>query len=270
MTLSSTVCVGNSHLAIAIPGAFITSKTRKSPKERGCSERYVRPQAVDGRLGKVFREAQVVETLKRAVKATVVCDGTSLIEIDVGMALQLVERKLVDVQFPWGRVLYDKIFLRVKREILDFIELIDAYIAPQALAVLNDLARKIRAYAWHGLQGGGIGRIQHDVLPLPDFWLIVGPDSITPTLTDGTPTTEGCITIDDLRPDIDRSSGRRWALAVSPAVSRAVARVPTRRKTIDGIGRNECIRPVILTPCKEDHTQGNDGHTEHREDDLAV
>ena len=95
------------------------------------------------------------------MQATVVGDITGLIEVQVGMALQFVERETVYVQFPRRGVLNDEIALGFKREILDFIELVDTDISPEALTVFDNLSGEIGADAWDGLQGSSIGRIEY-------------------------------------------------------------------------------------------------------------
>ena len=75
------------------------------------SELHVRSEAIYDVLGEVFREAEVVEALEGTVKATIVCDGFGHEEVDVRVALQVVERETIDVQLARRRILYDQIVL---------------------------------------------------------------------------------------------------------------------------------------------------------------
>ena len=58
----------------------------------------------------------------------------------------------------------DQILFGILREILDFIELIDADITSQALSVLYNLTGKVRADARNRLQGRGVSGGQFDCL----------------------------------------------------------------------------------------------------------
>ena len=80
--------------------------------------------------------------MDRTMQTTIVCDGSRLKEIDIGMALEFVQGEFIDVQFLWMGIADDEIGLGLGREILDFIELVDADIATQALSILNNLTSK--------------------------------------------------------------------------------------------------------------------------------
>ena len=124
-------------------------------------------------MGKVLRKPEVFEGTEGSVQATVVGDVTGLIEVQVGMALQVVERETVYVQFPRRGVLDNEITFGFKREILDFIELVDTDIAPEALTVFDNLSGEIGANDWDGLQGSSIGRIEYDMFATTDLRLVV-------------------------------------------------------------------------------------------------
>ena len=109
-------------------------------------------QAGDGFWGEVLGESEVLEGTDGAMKAAVVGDGACLIEVDVGMALEFVQGEFVDVQFPRRRIGNHKVILGIEWKILNFIELIDADIASEALSVLHNLAGEIGTDAWHSFQ----------------------------------------------------------------------------------------------------------------------
>ena len=74
------------------------------------------------------------------MEAAVVDDSARLIVIDVGMALQLVERQAVEVDLAELRVVGDdKECEGALGEILNLQELLDAVIAAQAVAVFHYL-----------------------------------------------------------------------------------------------------------------------------------
>ena len=195
-------------------------------------------------MGKVFRETEVVEGMDGAVQATIVGNGTSLIEVDVGMVAQFVERELVDIQLARRRVLDDQIILGTEREILDFIELIDADIASQTLSILYNLPGEIRSDTRNGLQLRRVSRIQIDMLSLSDLRLIVCLDGVMFHIWQSPAPLIGRVTIDDLRTDID-SPIPIWLS------TETVAMMLTRGLIPDGIGRNEGIRRVIFPSCQE-------------------
>ena len=62
------------------------------------SELHVRCEAIDDVLREVLRETEVVEAFKGAMQATIVGDGSGPIKVDVRVALQVVEREMVDVE----------------------------------------------------------------------------------------------------------------------------------------------------------------------------
>jgi len=97
------------------------------------------------------------------MEAAVVDDGARLIVIDVGMALQLVERQAVKVDLVELRVVGDdKECEGALGEILNLQELLDAVIAAQAVAVFHYLPGEIGAYARHFAQLCRIGSVQYD------------------------------------------------------------------------------------------------------------
>ena len=197
------------------------------------------------------------------MQATIVCDGASLIEINVRMALQFVEREAIDIEFARRRVLDDQIALGFERKILDFIELIDAYIAPKALTILDHLTSKIGADAWDGLQLGGIGSIQNDMLSLADLRLVMGHHRVVLCIREPMTSLISRVAIEHLGTDIDRS----FAIGL---LKRTVAMVLGSGKSIDGIGKNEVVRVIITSSRQEDNAQGDDHHTEHSKDYPAI
>ena len=75
-------------------------------------------------MGEVFRETEVVKGMNATMQATIICESTSLIEVKIWVAFQIVERELIDIQFLCRRVFYDQIPFGVEWKIVDFIELI--------------------------------------------------------------------------------------------------------------------------------------------------
>lgn len=198
------------------------------------SELHVRGEAGDDVLGEVFREAEVIEGMEGAMKATIVGDGSGLIEIDIRVALQVVEGELVEVQLAGRGVLDDQIALGFEGKILDFIELIDADVTSQALSILNHLAGKIGTDARDGLQSSGVGCVEHDMFALADLGLVMSHHRVAISIWKAMAPLIGRIAIDDLRADINRP------LTIS-LMAKTVAIVFRRLQSIDEIGRNERI-----------------------------
>lgn len=67
------------------------------------SESYIGLESLYLRWREVWREAQFFQAVKRAMQAAVLADGFGLVEVDVGVAAQLVKRKLVDVELSHAR-----------------------------------------------------------------------------------------------------------------------------------------------------------------------
>ena len=70
-------------------------------------------QSLDSFCRELWQKTQVVQRMEGAMQATIVGDGTSLIEVDVRMAAQFVKRELVDVQLARRRVLDDQIIFDI-------------------------------------------------------------------------------------------------------------------------------------------------------------
>ena len=138
------------------------------------------------------------------MQTALVGDGAGLIERNVRMTLQVVKRQLVHIQSPRRGVLNNQELFGIERKILDFIELIDTYIATKALTVFHYLSGEIRADAWHHLQLRRIGGIQHDVLSSADLRLIMGLDGVVLHIWKSMAALESCVAIDYLCSHINR------------------------------------------------------------------
>ena len=190
-------------------------------------------------MGKVLRKPEVVEGTEGSVRATVVGDVTGLIEVQVGMALQVVERETVYVQFPRRGVLDNEITFGFKREILDFIELVDTDISPEALTVFENLSGEIGADAWDGLQGSSIGRIEYNMFATTDLRLVVSHHRVMFYIRKSMAPLIGRVAIDNLGTDIDRPLTVRLLIGT-------VSIMFGGGGIVDGIGRNESIGGFIL------------------------
>ena len=150
-----------------------------------------------------------MQAFEGTVQAAVVGDSASLIEVQIRVAAKVVKREAIDVQFARRRVVDDQISLGFKREILDFIELIDTNVAPEALAVFDNLSGEIRANAWDGLQGSSIGSIKDDMLSLTNLRLVMSHQRIVLGIGKAMAPLIGRIEINDFGADIDRSLTNR-------------------------------------------------------------
>ena len=65
------------------------------------------------------------------------------------MTSQLLKCQTVDVHSLWVCISNHKILLGCLREVLDFIQLVDADVAAKALPVADNLTGVIGADAWH-------------------------------------------------------------------------------------------------------------------------
>lgn len=69
---------------------------------KNTSELHVRTQTLYVAGREVLEQFQVVETAERAFQTAIVEYMAGLIEVDVRMTFQLVERKTVEIEFPDG------------------------------------------------------------------------------------------------------------------------------------------------------------------------
>ena len=173
------------------------------------------------------------------MQAAVVCDGTSLIEIKIGVSSQVIERETVYVQFPRRGVLNDEIALGIERKILDFIELVNTDIAAKALTVFDNLAGEIGADAWDGLQGSSIGRIEYDMFATTDLRLVMSHHRVVFCISEPMASLIGRVALDNFGTDIDRPFVIRLLMETVPVVLGGGG-------IVDGIGRNEGIRGFIF------------------------
>ena len=127
------------------------------------SELHVVAQAFHVLGGEVFEQAQIGEALQRSTQAAVIGDGLSLVIVDVGMALELVERQTVHGNLG-GLVVDHKLREGLLGKIVDLEQLVGTVKTAQPLAVVGYLARKVRAYAGHTLQQCGVGGVEIDGL----------------------------------------------------------------------------------------------------------
>ena len=103
------------------------------------------------------------------MKAAVFDDGTGLVVVDVGMAAQLIERQGVDVQTMGLGMADDKVGLGRRGEVGNLVELIDADIAAEPSAVIDNLLGKVSTDARHASQLGGVGRVEDNGLAGGEF-----------------------------------------------------------------------------------------------------
>ena len=132
--------------------------------ERGKSELHVRLQAADGFWREVAMQLQVVKTLQGTMQTAIFDDGLGLVERDVRMALQLVERQAVEVYLPRLRMVNGEVRDGPNREVLNLAQLLWTDVATQALTVLDDATGKGLADTGHLTQQQGIGGVQVDAL----------------------------------------------------------------------------------------------------------
>lgn len=207
---------------------------------------HVWREAGDGFWGEVLGETEILKAFEGTVQATVVCYRTGLIEVDVRMFLQVVERERVDIQLMGLGILDDQIILGIKRKILDFIELIDTDIPPKSLSILHHLPCEIRPDAWHHLQLCGISRIEHDMLPRLEFHLIMRHHRVALPHVESLSPSEGSVAINDLRADIDRLGIFLIGLMTEGVAGDMFCR--------DAVSSHEFIGCIVLATRQEDDT----------------
>ena len=121
-------------------------------------------QAGDDVLGELGEEGQVVEVVDGPLLTTVVDDGAGHIIIDVGMALEVVERESVDLERGLDFCRNDEENRRFHREIIDLAQLVDRGITTQAATIVEDASGKEAANAGDGLIDSRVEGIEVDGL----------------------------------------------------------------------------------------------------------
>ena len=109
-------------------------------------------------------QLQVVKTLQGTMQTAILDDGLGLIERDVRMALQLVERQTVEVYLPRLRMVNGEVRDGLNREVLNLAQLLWTDVATQTLTVLDDATGKGLADTGHLTQQHGVGGVQTDAL----------------------------------------------------------------------------------------------------------
>ena len=92
-------------------------------------------------------------------------DGLCPVEAYVGVAAQLVERKVVDVEAAATACVGREVGQGGGREIVDFTQLLRRVEAAETFAVAYYGAGEAAADARHALQQGGVGGVEAYVLP---------------------------------------------------------------------------------------------------------
>ena len=107
-------------------------------------------------------ELQVIKALEGTTQATVLHNGLGLIERNVWMTLQLVERQLVNIYFSDIGTINHEIGNGISREVLNLAQLLRTDISAQALTVADDATGKGLANTRHLAKLESIGSIKVD------------------------------------------------------------------------------------------------------------
>ena len=124
---------------------------------------------MDNLIGEVLAEAQLAEALDVAMLSPVVGDGLGLVEVDIRMTAQLLQRQPVDVQTLGVCVGNHKVFLGVFGKAVDFIQLVDADETSQSLTMTDNFAGIVGADARHFLELRRVGGIQYHLFVVLHF-----------------------------------------------------------------------------------------------------
>ena len=135
-------------------------------------EAEVGGEALEVGLGEEVVGAEFAELADGAVLADVVYDGAGLLVAEVGVAHELLEAGAVDVQGRGPDGVEAEPAGDARGKVFDFVELVEADEAAEALAVADNLGGTVAAYAGNAPERSGVGSVEGD---LGAFGILFGP-----------------------------------------------------------------------------------------------